>query len=171
MSTENLYYTNPSKHYMDALPLGNGSLGAMCYCGVGEDIISLNHDTLWTGHPRRVIRDGAYEAYLKAQKLVSNGRYKQAQDEIENNFVTCWSQAYMPFGDLKIRFENESFECYERNLNLSEALLTSTYKSDGVAFRKTAFVSCPDDVLVYKIESENKKTFSFKLTIDCPLKS
>lgn len=171
MSTENLYYTNPSKHYMDALPLGNGSLGAMCYCGVGEDIISLNHDTLWTGHPRRVTRDGAYEAYLKAQKMASKGRYKEAQDEIEKNFVTCWSQAYMPFGDLKIRFENESFEDYQRKLSLSEALLTSSYKSGGIAFRKTAFVSCPDDVLVYKIESENKKTFSFKLTIDCPLRS
>ncbi len=171
MSTENLYYTDPSKHYMDALPLGNGSLGAMCYSRVGTDIISLNHDTLWTGHPRKVTKDGAYEAYLKAQKMAFDGRYKEAEDEIEKSFITCWSQAYMPFGDLKIHFENDSFESYQRCLSLSEALLSSSYKSDGIAFRKTAFVSYPDDVLVYKIESENKKAFSFKLNIDCPLRS
>ena len=159
MSTDNLYYTNPSKHYMDALPLGNGSLGAMCYSRVGIDIISLNHDTLWTGHPRKVTKDGAYEAYLKAQKMAFDGSYKQAQDEIEKNFITCWSQAYMHFGDLKIHFENDGFENYQRKLSLSEALLTCSYKSDRIAFTKTAFVSYPDDVLAYKIKSENKKVF------------
>lgn len=51
MCTEILYYKEPSKHYMDALPLGDGSLGAMCYSSVATDIISLNHDTLWTGYP------------------------------------------------------------------------------------------------------------------------
>ena len=51
MSNNLLYYNKPAKHYMEALPLGNGSLGAMCYSSVGTDIISLNHDTLWTGHP------------------------------------------------------------------------------------------------------------------------
>lgn len=171
MRTENLYYLHPSKHYMDALPLGNGALGAMCYSTVGTDVISLNHDTLWTGHPRTVTKDGAYKAYLKAQKMTLDGRYKEAQDEIEKSFVSCWSQAYMPFGDLKIQFENDSFEDYQRNLSLSEALLTCSYKSCETAFKKTAFVSYPDDVLVYKIESENKKSFSFGLNIDCPLKS
>ena len=166
-----LYYNKPAKHYMEALPLGNGSLGAMCYSSVGTDVISLNHDTLWTGHPRTIKKDGAYESYLKARKLALSGKYVKAQKEIEANFLTCWSQAYMPFGDLKFYFESENFDSYERTLDLSEAVLTNTYKSDGISFRKTAFVSHPNDVMAYRIESENSKTFSFKAELTCPLKN
>ena len=166
-----LYYNKPAKQYMEALPLGNGSLGAMCYSTVGTDIISLNHDTLWTGHPRTIRKDNAYDSYLKAQKLALDGKYVKAQREIEENFLTCWSQAYMPFGDLKLHFEDEAFTDYSRTLDLSEAILTNIYKSKGVSFKKTAFVSHPDDVLVYRIESENKEAFSFKAELVCPLKN
>ncbi len=166
-----LYYNKPAKHYMKALPLGNGSLGAMCYSSVGTDVISLNHDTLWTGHPRTVRKEEAYDSYLKAQKLALEGKYVKAQKEIEAKFLTCWSQAYMPFGDLKLHFECDSFETYERTLDLSEAMLANRYISNGVNFKKTAFVSHPDDVMVYRIESENGKAFTFRAELDCPLKS
>lgn len=171
MNTDTLYYTRPGKHYMDALPLGNGSIGAMCYASVGTDIISLNHDTLWSGHPRKVSRIGAYDSYKKAQALALRGKYKDSHEEIEKNFLTCWSQAYLPFADMKIQFEYSDFENYELKLNLSDAVLTNTYLSNGVKFKKTGFVSHPHDVFVYKIESQNKKAFSFTLGIDCPLKS
>lgn len=171
MSNNLLYYNKPAKHYMEALPLGNGSLGAMCYSSVGTDLISLNHDTLWTGHPRTVRKEGAYESYMKAQKLALEGKYVKVQKEIESNFLTCWSQAYMPFGDIKLHFEDESFDNFERTLNLTEAVLTNTYKSEGVSFKKTALVSHPDDVMVYRIESENSKAFSFIAELDCPLKN
>ena len=171
MHNEHLYYNKPAKHYMEALPLGNGSLGAMCYSSVGTDVISLNHDTLWTGHPRTVRKDGAYESYLKAQKLALEGKYVKAQKEIEANFLACWSQAYMPFGDMKLYFESNSFVSYKRTLDLSEAMLTNTYKSEGASFKKTALVSYPDSVLVYRIESENGKAFSFRAELDCPLKN
>ena len=77
----------------------------------------------------------------------------------------------MPFGDLKFHFESDSFDSYERTLDLSEAVLTNTYKSDSVSFKKTAFVSHPDSLMVYRIESENGKAFSFRAELDCPLKS
>lgn len=171
MYNEILRYNKPAKDYMEALPLGNGSLGAMCYSTVGTDVISLNHDTLWTGHPRTVKKDGAYEAYLKAQKLALSGKYVRAQREIEEKFLTCWSQAYMPFGDMKLHFEKEVFEDYERTLDLSRAVLSNTYKSGNVSLKKTAFVSHPDDVLIYRIESENGDAFSFGAELDCPLKN
>lgn len=166
-----LYYKKPAEDYMEALPLGNGSLGAMCYSSAPVDVISLNHDTLWTGYPRTVKKQGAYEAYIKAQKSALSGKYAKAQKEIEENFLTCWSQAYMPFGDLKLHFESEDLQNYERSLNLSEAVLTNSYKSGGVNFKKTAFVSYPDDVVVYRIESENGKSFSFTAELYCPLKN
>ena len=171
MHNELLFYNKPAKYYMEALPLGNGSLGAMCYSDVTDDVISLNHDSLWTGHPRTLERAGAYEAYLKAQKLALDGEYVKSQKEIEKGFLSYWSQAYMPFGDLKLHFENKGIEDYERSLDLSNAILTSSYKSGGVKFKKTAFTSYPDDVLVYKIVSENNKAFSFAMELECPLKN
>lgn len=171
MNTEILYYDSPAECWEEALPLGNGFIGAMCYSTVETDIISLNHDTLWTGHPGTVKREGAYASYLKAQRLALDGKYKHAQKEIEKNFLACWSQAYMPFGDLRITFHSGAFKSYARRLDLRDAVLTNTYESETARYHKTAFVSKPDDVLVYKIESEEKEKFSFTVAISCPLKS
>ena len=69
-----LYYNKPAKHYMEALPLGNGSLGAMCYSSVGTDVISLNHDTLWTGHPRTARKRGASPSRFASYRQTSYSR-------------------------------------------------------------------------------------------------
>ncbi len=170
-STDMLYYTAPADIWEEALPLGNGSLGAMLYSTVGEDLISVNHDTLWTGHPADVTRDGAFEAYKKAQQLALSGKYKSAEKELEKNFFTCWSQAYMPFGDIKLTFSADKYKSYERTLDLRNAVLSNSFEADSVRFIKTAFISKPDGVLAYKTESENGEKFSFSAEITCPLKS
>jgi len=169
MNTDTLYYKQPAAHWMDALPLGNGAMGAMCYSGVGMDKITLNHDTLWSGHPRKIEKPGAYEAWKKAQKLAMEGQYALAQKELEENFLTCWSQAYIPFGDMILEFEDAEFSGYERKLFLADAVLTSGYEAGGNTVRKTAFVSFPQNVLVYRIEAE--KPISFTVKLNCPLKS
>lgn len=171
MNTHTLYYTKPAAQWMEALPLGNGSIGAMCYSGTKTDRISLNHDTLWSGHPRNVTRKGAYESYQKAQALALKGAYRQVQKELEQNFLACWSQAYLPFGDLILDFETDSCNDYSRRLDLSRALLESTGTADGAQYAKTAFVSHPHDVFVYRIVSVGKVPFSFRLSMHCPLKS
>ena len=171
MNTCTLYYNKPAELWTDALPLGNGSLGAMCYSGTKSDKISLNHDTLWSGHPRKVTKDGAYDSYVKAQKMAMEGRYTEANDELQQNFLTCWSQAYLPFGDLNLTFDTENAENYERRLDLSNAVLTSKYTDTEKTYTKTSFISYPHDVLVYRITTKEKVPFSFSLNIHCPLKS
>lgn len=171
MSADNLYYTMPAKHWMEALPLGNGSIGAMCYSGVKTDEISLNHDTLWSGHPRTVTRNGAFDSYKKAQKFALEGKYKECHDEIEKNFLTCWSQAYLTFGSLKLHFDFDDYSEYHRTLDLSEAVLKSQFSSNGNRYSKTTFISYPHKVLVYKIEAESGGVLSFNATMDCPLKN
>ena len=171
MNTCTLYYNKPAELWTDALPLGNGSLGAMCYSGTKSDKISLNHDTLWSGHPRKVTKDGAYDSYVKAQKMAMEGRYTEANDELQQNFLTCWSQAYLPFGDLNLTFDTENAENYERRLDLSNAVLTSKYTDNEKTYTKTSFISYPHDVLVYRITTKEKVPFSFSLNIHCPLKS
>ena len=164
-----LFYTKPAKYWEEALPLGNGSLGAMLYGGSKTEVISLNHDTLWTGHPRRITKDGALDAYKRAQSAALCGDYEKAQGEIEKNFLSVWSQAYMPFGDLIINFNTRGVKNYERRLDLSSAVYGSSFDTAASGFKKTAFVSFPDGVFVYRVESETE--FSFNAELSCPLKS
>ena len=93
MNTNTLFYHSPAKIWDEALPLGNGSIGAMCHSGTAEDLICLNHDTLWTGHPRTVTKEGAYESLCKARKMVNAGEYYDAHQELSENFATIRSQA------------------------------------------------------------------------------
>ncbi len=170
MNTNMLYYIRPAEYWMEALPLGNGSLGAMCDSGVETDEISLNHDTLWTGHPRTVTKEGAFESYQKAQKLALSGKYRECHDEIEQHFLSCWSQAYLTFGTLKLEFGFREYTGYQRCLDLSTAVLHSRFVAEGREYVKTAFVSHPHNVLVYRIEVPDGGRFSFEAKVECPLK-
>lgn len=170
MNADTLYYNKPAEYWMEALPLGNGSIGAMCYSGVKTDEISLNHDTLWSGHPRTVTREGAFDSYKKAQRFALEGKYRKCHDEIEKNFLTCWSQAYLTFGSLNLNFNFNEYCDYQRTLDLQTALLKSQFSANGNKYIKTAFVSYPNKVLVYKIESESGGIFSLEASVNCPLK-
>lgn len=169
-SSNELYYKAPAKYWTEALPIGNGSLGAMCYLDVPCDKLSLNHDTLWTGRPRTVHNEGAYASYKEAQRLALDGKYVKAHKEIERNFLSCWSQAYMPLGDLLISFDINEYKNYKRTLDLTEAVAASYFEADGVQYKKTVFASNPDDVIVYRIDAADK-SISFKLNAECQLKS
>ena len=167
-----LYYTKPAQYYMEALPLGNGFLGAMCYSGVKNEKIALNQDTLWSGHPRTIQHEGAPEAYKRAQKLALEGKYKECQQEVKENFLPDIYPigVYLPFGALDLTFDFEEYSEYQRTLDLQNAVLESSFVSKGETFVKTAFVSYPQKVVVYHIESLNQGTFSFTAELDCQLR-
>ena len=164
-----LLYFSPAQYYMEALPLGNGTIGAMCYSGVKTDEISLNHDTLYAGRPKTVTREGAYESWKKAQKLAMEGQYKESKLELQEHFMTVGTQPYMAFGSLFLHFGFTEYTEYQRSLDLTTAVLTSRFAADGKKYIKTAFVSYPHKVLVYRIEAEDHSSFSFKVSADCPL--
>ena len=168
MNANNLYYKQPGVYWMDALPIGNGSLGAMCLSGTSLDTMVLNHDTLWSGHPYRITRDGAPESWKRAQALSAKGDYLAAYAELKENFTSCWSQAYLTFGKLRLDFGDVDATDYERRLDLRTAVLSSSYKTKESAVKKTAFVSHPHDVLVYRIESD--QPISFTASFDCPMR-
>lgn len=161
-----VWYNSPAKYWTDAFPLGNGFLGGMFFCSDKTDRIALNRDTLWTGFPREIKKDGAYEAYKKAQNSVLGGDFVSAQKELTDNFLTCWSQAYLPLGDLYIEhgFSLSQAKEYKRKLNLETAVLDCEYEKSGVKITKQAFISNPADVLAYKISSSRAINFavSFK---------
>ena len=171
MNEHILHYDSPAGHYMEALPLGNGAVGAMCYSGVEEDILSLNHDTLWTGHPREMKQERAYPGWLKAQQQALEGQFQACHDTLERECVCAWSQAYMPFGDLVLTFAPLDNKNYYRRLDLSRGILESGFSLGEDVLVKTAFISFPDQVLAYRIETEKGTAFSFGVSVRCPLRS
>ena len=174
MHTNTLFYSTPAQSWTEALPLGNGTMGAMCHSGTFVETINLNHDTLWTGRPgiyKEQRSGGGFQVWKDAQALVAQGRNKEAHELLKADFGDTRCEAYMPFGDLLLDFHDHRFHNYSRKLDLANALVTSSYNIVDLRLHKTVFVSRPDDVLVYRVESENNMPFSFNTALVCPLKS
>ena len=113
-----LFYKSAAKSWLEALPLGNGHVGAMVYGRTDKETISMNSDTLWTGFPREtILKDNANEKFLEARELVLKGEYRKGQDILEENVLATCSQAYMPLCDIKITYKNNYFrKNYKRYL-------------------------------------------------------
>ena len=171
MNEHFLRYQRPAAHYMEALPLGNGSMGAMCYSGTEEEVFSLNHDTLWTGHPRQIHNPGAYEGWRLAQRQALEGDFRGCHETLERECGGAWSQAYMPFGDLVLKFTHGEGEDYSRTLDLARATLESGHSLGQDRLCKTAFLSFPDRVLAIRLHTQDETPFGFEITVCCPLRS
>ena len=165
-----LRYKHSALCFEEALPLGNGSVGAMVYGGCDKDRISLNHDTLWSGKPRRITRPDAKDAYGKSRLLVAEGRCAEAEALLERDFTADWSQAYMPLGNLYIECLHQGMiEGYSRELNLQTAVASVRYRQGGAEFVRSYFVSHPDNCVVLHITSSEATDYVF--SADSPLKS
>jgi alpha-L-fucosidase 2 len=157
--SKNLFYKTGAKNWLEALPLGNGSVGAMVYGKTTNEIISMNSDTLWTGFPRETaIKENTYENFLKARELSLKGKYDEAQELIESECLGNWTQSYLPLCDIDIKFETKGCRAknYKRILDLSTGIHTVNYEKNGTEFKREAFVSAPDNAFIQKY-SANKK--------------
>lgn len=165
-----LRYAQPATCFEEALPLGNGHIGAMVYGGCSRERISLNHDTLWSGKPRRIVKPHARDAYLKSRALIREDRYAEAEAILERDFTADWSQGYMPLGNLYIEcLYGGEIENYIRQLDLRTAVASVHYTQGGVHFGRSCFVSHPDNCLVVCITSS--KAADYQISADSPLKS
>lgn len=168
----NLYYSSPAKEWIEALPLGNGSIGAMVYGKTNTEKICMNSDTLWTGFPRETrIKENTYENFLKARELSLKGKYDEAQDLIEEECLGNWTQSYLPLCDIDIKFDTKGCRAkeYKRILDLSTGIHTVSYIKNDVEFKREAFVSAPNNAFIQKY-SASKKALNFKLSLSTQLK-
>ncbi len=170
-SGKTLWYNAPSKAWTQSLPIGNGTLGAMIYGGVSKEVLSLNHDELWNGRPKNTVKEGAPESFKKARDLALQGKLHEAQEEIEANFQSTWSQAYMPLGDLEIDFgcKGRAKE-YKRSLDLENAVSKVEFIQSGVTYKREYFASYPSKIIAAKFTAEGGK-MSFKVGLSSKLKS
>lgn len=157
-----LWYRDSAHSWNEALPVGNGRIGGMIYGGAQQERVSLNEDTLWSGYPSHCENSDALEAYRMARDLAIEREYAKAQELLEDRFTGLWSQVYLPLGDLYLNMHHgANVEEYRRELSLEEAIVSVSYRVDGVQYRREVFVSAPDQVMVVRITADKPGSVSF----------
>ncbi len=170
-NTTTLWYEQPAKNFNEALPLGNGRIGAMFYGGVEQEKISLNEDTLWTGWPRESdIR--CADIYQRIRELVLEDKKAEAEALFENHFGDFLVQQYLPLGDLELTFFHEGeITNYRRSLSLDRGLGQVSYTADGCQFWREYVISRERQVLAVQLRSSQKGKLNFCLSLKGKLQS
>ena len=142
-----LWYDRPAAQWVEALPVGNGRLGAMVYGNPCREMIQLNENTVWGGQPNRNDNPDAKEALSLVRQMIFEGRYKEAQDVVNRKFISKISNGmpYQTVGDLHLSFSGDTnYTNYERELNIEKAIATTRYDIGGVTYTREVFASVPD---------------------------
>ena len=164
-----LEYRTPASEWMEALPLGNGRLGAMPFGGVEKERILLNEDTIVTGGPvERGDEPITAEAISMCRELLIAGNTKEAMKTLPDKFGQ--SGAYQPFGELVVKhiLPVGGTGDYKRTLSLDDAVARTAFLRGGVAFMRETFASFTDGAIFHRITADKKGGVSFEATIVSP---
>ncbi len=160
-----LWYTAPSgKVWENALPIGNGRLGAMIYGNVENETIQLNEHTLWSGSPNRNDNTLSLDSLGQIRKLIFEGKQKDAEQLANKTIISKKShgQMFEPAGELHLRFEgHENYSHYYRELDIERAVAKTVYQSGGVTYTRDIIASIPDRVIVMHLTADKPKSISF----------
>ncbi|MFS8500544.1 MAG: glycoside hydrolase family 95 protein [Caldicoprobacter sp.] len=162
-----LWYRQPAREWVEALPLGNGRIGGMVFGGVPHERIQLNEDTLWSGCPRDTNNYDAINYLQRVRQLIFEGHYAEAQKIIEEKMLGPWNESYQPMADLYIAFEHEGpIADYKRELDLETAVARVEYRIGDVIYTREAFISAVDQVLVVRITSSRPGHIALRAMLD-----
>ncbi|MFE5320890.1 glycoside hydrolase N-terminal domain-containing protein [Paenibacillus sp. NPDC056579] len=165
-----LQYTKPAKEWTEALPIGNGRLGAMIFGAVEQERIELNEDTLWSGGPKDWNNPEALASLPEVRRLLDEGRYREA-DLACKNMMGPYTQSYLPFGTLRLSFEHGSVAAaYERELCLEEALARVQFVVGAVRYTREMISSFPDQVMAIRLTCSEPGMLSFTAKLDSKLR-
>ncbi|WP_183277179.1 glycoside hydrolase family 95 protein [Clostridium fungisolvens] len=171
MARLKLWYTKPAEldNWNEALPIGNGSIGAMVFGGIKSERIQLNEETVWDGGPRDRNNKDALKYLPKIRKLLFEGNIKEAEKltSLAMAGTPEDSRHYESLGDIFLTFNENTDEVtnYERSLDISNAIAEVKYKQGDVDFRREIFISSVDKVMVMKVSSSKKSYISFTLNL------
>jgi alpha-L-fucosidase 2 len=167
-----LWYKQPSgKTWENALPIGNGRLGAMVYGNVDTEIIQLNEHTLWSGGPNRNDNPEALASLPEIRKLIFEGRQKEAEKLAGKTIIskTSHGQMFEPLGNLQLSFDGHGqYDHYYRELDIERAVATTSYTVGGITYTRQALASLPDRVIVLRLTASKPGSISFNAAFSTP---
>jgi alpha-L-fucosidase 2 len=165
-----LWYKQPARNWNEALPVGNGRLGAMVFGRVHEELIQLNEETLWSGGPANTNPNPGVARYLPdIRKALTDENYKLAED-LTKKVQGLFTESYEPLGDLILKQELQGeVKDYRRELDISNAVSTTRFSIGSVAYTREIFVSAPDQVIVIKMKASEKGALKFSVSTQSQL--
>ena len=166
-----LWYTKPASVWEEALPLGNGKLGAMVYGGPETEHFSLNDNTLWSGAPTPGNAENGPAILQQVRRAVFDEDYGRA-GELWKKMHGPYTARYLPMGDLflNFNFSEKEVKNYSRSLDLNKAITTTEFNVEGVKYFRESFISFPDKVLVIRLSASQKGSISFSADMTTQLK-
>ena len=162
-----LWYREAAPDWNEALPIGNGRLGAMIFGGVAEEHLQLNENTLYSEEPgRRDLPLDVTPGFEQVIKMLRNGEYAEAGEYISRHWCGRQQPCYQPLGDLTLRFENQAAAAdYTRDLDLATAVATVRYRQSGVEFTRELLASHPDQAIVMRLSASAPRSLSFRVAL------
>jgi alpha-L-fucosidase 2 len=163
-----IWYDKPAENWLEALPLGNGRLGAMVFGGVKRERLQLNEESLWAGEPVDAYPENFYENLQVLREMVLKGKISEARQF----GIECMTKkpasfrSYEPLADMWIRMMEEGdVENYYRDLTLNTGIARVGYEINGVGYKREGLISAVDDVIALRISASEKKMISCEITL------
>jgi alpha-L-fucosidase 2 len=167
-----LWYLQPAADWNEALPVGNGRLGAMQFGGIAQERLQLNEESVWTGKPADFVNPQARAALPKVRELLFAGKYAQAQAMAQEQMMgdKMVPSSYQTLGNLLLDFDtlHRKVKDYRRELDLENAIARVRYRADDINFSRELFSSAPDQALVFRLTADKPGAISFQAHLNRP---
>jgi alpha-L-fucosidase 2 len=170
-----LTYNKPAENWNEALPIGNGRLGAMVFGGASQEHLQLNEETIWAGEPGNNVPKNTFDSIQKIRKLLNESKFEEAQKLSNTTYPRAapkdlnYGMPYQTMGDLFLDFKgHENFKNYTRTLDIEKAISTVSYEVNGVIFKREIFSSFVDNVIMIKLSSSKKGSLNFSINASTP---
>ncbi|MEX0274995.1 MAG: glycoside hydrolase N-terminal domain-containing protein, partial [Flavobacteriaceae bacterium] len=170
ITSQEMWYDHPADNWMQALPVGNGRLGAMVFGHPTSERIQLNEDSMWAGAADWGDAKGTPEDLAEIRQLLREGKTQQVDSLMVERFsYKSVLRSHQTMGDLYLNFEpGDSIQEYRRSLSLDEAVVVSTFLKNGHRYMQKVFATAPDDVLVVQLVTEDPKGLRVQVHMDRP---
>jgi alpha-L-fucosidase 2 len=163
---QQLWYNKPAQIWTDALPVGNGRMGAMVFGGAAHERIQFNENTVWTGEPHDYAHKGASKSLQQIRELLWAGKQKEAENLAMKEFMSdpIRQRVYQAFGDLVIDTPGvENATGYKRSLDLDTGIASTEFTANGITYRREVFASYPANAIIVRLTSSKPATFTASL--------
>ncbi|PIQ21468.1 MAG: alpha-L-fucosidase, partial [Cytophagales bacterium CG18_big_fil_WC_8_21_14_2_50_42_9] len=166
-----IWFNHPANNWNEALPVGNGRLGAMVFGGITNERLQLNEESVWSGKPEDFVNPNSRQALPQVRELLFAGKYAEAQKLAQENMMgdKKTNSSYQTLGDLQLEFLNQqNISEYRRELDLETAVAKVSYRTEKAFFTREIFSSAPDQVLVVRLTADKPGALAFNLKYSRP---
>lgn len=173
MNELSLVFDRPAEAWNEALPLGNGSMGAMSYGRLRKEKVELNLDTLWSGTGRDKENKNTDVDWEFLHQKIFDGEYEEAEAYCKENILGDWTESYLPAGNLYIDTnvpELKEHGSYQRQLSLRDALEQVVYRQDGQVYQREFFTSMSEPVMALHYKADAYSNLELHISLDSQIR-